>query len=57
MTLSDFLHMGGYAAFVWPAYLITTVILIANFFLPVMRHRRLKKLLSLHTEQDQAPRG
>ena len=57
MTLSDFLHMGGYAAFVWPAYLITTVILIANFFLPVMRHRRLKKLLSLHTEPDQAPRG
>ena len=25
--MSDFLDMGGYAAFIWPAYLIATVIL------------------------------
>lgn len=25
MSLSEFLHMGGYAAYVWPSYLFTAV--------------------------------
>jgi len=28
--MSEFLAMGGYAAFLWPAYLVTVIALIAN---------------------------
>jgi heme exporter protein CcmD len=28
--MSAFLDMGGYAAFVWPAYLVTVTVLILN---------------------------
>jgi len=29
-SLADFFHMGGYAAYVWPAYGIAAVILISQ---------------------------
>ena len=29
-SLMEFLRMGGYARFVWPAFLITAVVLYAN---------------------------
>lgn len=28
-SLSGFLEMGGYAAFVWPAYALTAIVLVA----------------------------
>jgi len=28
--MSTFLDMGGYAAFVWPAYLVTLAVLVLN---------------------------
>lgn len=28
--MSAFLDMGGYAAFVWPAYLVTVAVLVLN---------------------------
>ena len=28
--MNDFLRMGGYAAFVWPSYLITLAIVVLN---------------------------
>ncbi len=40
MTLSSFLHMGGYAAFVWPAYLFTLALLVLNVFTARGTHRR-----------------
>ncbi len=30
-NLQDFLHMGGYAGFVWTAYGLTTVVLVMNW--------------------------
>jgi heme exporter protein D len=30
LDMKEFLDMGGYAAFVWPAFLITAVVLTAN---------------------------
>lgn len=30
MDLSDFLHMGGYAGYVWTAFGFTTIVMIAN---------------------------
>ena len=32
-VVSDFLNMGGYAAFIWPAYGIATIVLIGLFLL------------------------
>jgi heme exporter protein D len=32
MDLQSFLHMGGYAAYVWPAYGITALVMVANVF-------------------------
>ena len=40
MTLSHFLSMGGYAAFVWPAYAVTLTVLIANVFAARASYRR-----------------
>lgn len=28
-SLADFLHMGGYAGYVWPAYAAVAVVLVA----------------------------
>ncbi|MBI5448523.1 MAG: heme exporter protein CcmD [Gammaproteobacteria bacterium] len=30
MTLNVFCHMGGYAAYVWPAYGVTLLVLLLN---------------------------
>ena len=42
-SLTDFLHMGGYAFYVWTSYGIATVVLLVIAITP-MRQR--KKLLS-----------
>jgi heme exporter protein D len=36
-----FWHMHGYAPFVWSAYGIALVVLIANIAVPLISHRRL----------------
>ena len=38
--LLDFLRMGGYAGYVWPAYGITAVVLLANWMAARRRRRR-----------------
>lgn len=40
MSLQEFLSMGGYGAFVWPSYIVTIVLLIANVWLARSSHRR-----------------
>ena len=41
-SLHEFLTMGGYAAYVWPAYAVAAVVMIANALSPSDRLRRLK---------------
>ena len=46
--MSDFLDMGGYADFIWPAYLIATVILggiLAQTIITMRRRERLADTL------------
>ncbi len=43
MNLTEFLHMGGYAFYVWTSYGIALVILLVNIVAPL---RQRKKLLS-----------
>ncbi|KRE92448.1 hemagglutination activity protein [Frateuria sp. Soil773] len=38
--MGSFLAMGGYAAYVWPAYAVFFVVLAADFFAPALRRRR-----------------
>ena len=41
-ALIDFLHMGGYAVYVWTSYAITTLVLMLNVWLP-MRHGKAQR--------------
>lgn len=36
--MSEFLLMGGYAAYVWSAYGITLIVLVANIWAAYRRH-------------------
>ncbi|HET6804635.1 MAG TPA: heme exporter protein CcmD [Frateuria sp.] len=38
--MSRFLAMGGYAAYVWPAYAVFFLVLFADFISPLLRRRR-----------------
>lgn len=38
--MSHFLAMGGYAAYVWPAYAVFFIVLIADYLAPGIRRRR-----------------
>ncbi|HEX5339837.1 MAG TPA: heme exporter protein CcmD [Gammaproteobacteria bacterium] len=50
-SVHEFLVMGGYAMYVWPAYGIAAVVLIVNAWLPGRQLRRLLKQLK-HREQQ-----
>ena len=41
--MTDFLHMDGYAAFVWPSFLLTAAVLVGNWLQPWLRLRRLHR--------------
>jgi heme exporter protein D len=43
MTLTEFLHMGGYAFYVWTSYGLAAVILIANLLVPMVNARRQRR--------------
>jgi len=45
--------MGGYAGYVWSAYGIALVILIANLLQPVLTNRELRKRLHRIHQQEQ----
>jgi heme exporter protein CcmD len=36
--MADFFAMGGYARFIWPAYIITAVVLIAAIAVSLQAH-------------------
>ncbi|AND68187.1 hypothetical protein ATSB10_07330 [Dyella thiooxydans] len=43
--MNQFLAMGGYAVYVWPAYAIFLVVLLADALAPVLRRRRVLREL------------
>jgi heme exporter protein D len=45
MTLNEFLHMGGYAFYVWTSYGLAAAILIANLLVPMLNARRQRREL------------
>jgi heme exporter protein D len=38
--------MGKYGPYVWSSYGITIVVLVLGFVIPVMQHKKLKKVLA-----------
>lgn len=38
--LTAFFHMGGYAAYVWPALIITFIVLLANVLVSRAQYKR-----------------
>lgn len=51
--MSAFLAMGGYAFYVWSAYAVFFMVLIADFLAPVFRRRRnLRELRARMARQD-----
>ena len=54
-SFSEFLHMGGYAAFVWPSYAIVTVVLV-TLLIASIRFRRANEaeLTALEAELNSA---
>ena len=45
-SLQSFLHMGGYAIYVWPAYFLTFIVLILNVILPLKREGQFFRALA-----------
>nr|WP_193385302.1 heme exporter protein CcmD [Rhodanobacter fulvus] len=43
--MQSFLAMGGYAAYVWPAYAVFFIVLIADTIAPRLRRQRLLREL------------
>jgi heme exporter protein D len=40
MSLQEFFAMGGYALYVWTAYGLTLIVLLANIIIPVVQRRQ-----------------
>jgi heme exporter protein D len=45
MNLQHFLSMGGYAAYVWPAYAVFFIVLIVDAIAPRLRRQRVLREL------------
>ena len=44
--MTEFLQMGGYALYVWPAYAVTAVTLAVSVVAPIRRRNRLLRELA-----------
>jgi heme exporter protein D len=44
MSLREFVHMGGYAAFVWPSYALAAIVIQANISAARRSLREAKRL-------------
>jgi heme exporter protein D len=38
--MSEFFAMGGYAAYVWPSFLLAAIILAVNIIVPLQQRKR-----------------
>jgi heme exporter protein D len=52
-SFSDFLHMGGYALFVWGSYLVTILALVIEIALLRKRNKTLRKTLISEIPESQ----
>lgn len=53
-TLQGFFAMGGYAIYVWPAYAVFFIVLIADTLSPIIRRRRVLRELNARLARQSA---
>lgn len=46
--------MGGYATYVWPAYAITALVLLANVIWPIVDRKRALRQIALKQKREQS---
>ena len=51
MNLNKFLHMGGYAFYVWTSYGIALVVLVVNIIAPARQRRKLLAEIARRTRR------
>jgi heme exporter protein D len=56
-ALQHFFAMGGYAAYVWPAYAVFFIVLIADTIAPRVRRRRVLRELRALLARQQVRQG
>ncbi len=56
-ALQSFFAMGGYAVYVWPAYAVFFIVLIADTCSPIFRRRRLLRELNARVARQSARQG
>ena len=44
--MPEIFNMGKYAVYIWSSYGITLLVLILGFVIPVLQHRKLRKVLA-----------
>lgn len=54
MNWTEFFAMGGYAGFVWGAYGFAAVVLLANVFSAMRRHKTVLRVLRHYTKLHEA---
>jgi heme exporter protein D len=53
----EFLQMGGYAIYVWPAYALTALTLAVSVIAPIRRRKRLVREISAIAVQKERSRS
>ena len=54
-AVREFLHMGGYGFYVWSAYGVALIVLVANVIVPVLRARELRTRLARPARMEHQP--
>jgi heme exporter protein D len=52
--MTEFLHMGGYASYVWSSYGLALIVLLPTLLLPIRENKRLIKKLKGKYRREQA---
>jgi len=52
--MTEFLHMGGYAFYVWTSYGIVFLVLVVNIVQPILQQRRALKDIRRKRQRVQA---
>ncbi len=51
-SLREFFHMGGYGFYVWSAYGVALIVLVANIVVPLWRMRELRGRLARQARME-----
>jgi len=51
--MSDFFQMGGYAFYVWSAYILALIVLTFNLIIPIRRRRKILRSFARRFRHEQ----